>query len=206
MEIFKKIKLRKVLFAFLGVAILALGASILNVAGVGLDPNTAMNSGISSKLGTSLGIFQLCANAVILLFVFIFGRKLIGIGTVINMVLAGFLIDGFSSLYYKLFSFQMTFTYQVIYLIVGVLLFTLGASLYMSANLGNAPYDAIAPIIVEKTNFEYRKVRVCQDVIVVLIAFCFSGPIGVGTVINAFFTGPLIDFWNKKVSHPLIGE
>lgn len=192
------------LFALIGVAILALGAATLRVGQVGLDPYTAANIGIGDTLDLSLGVYQLGINIVILLLVFIFGRKYIGIGTIINMVLTGFFIDFFTWLYTDIFSIQLTIILRAILLIVGVLIFTFGASFYMSAKLGNAPYDAIAPIIVDRTNFRYRIVRVIQDIAFVLLAFLFGGPVGVGTVINAFFTGPLIEFWNTKVSEPLI--
>ncbi|MHC5217648.1 YczE/YyaS/YitT family protein [Enterococcus sp. LJL128] len=192
------------LFALLGVAILAFGAATLRIGQVGLDPYTAANIGIGETLGLSLGVYQLIINIVILILVFIFGRKYIGIGTVINMVLTGFFIDFFTWMYTNLFSIELNLITQAALLIIGVVIFTFGASFYMSAKLGNAPYDAIAPIIVDRTNVSYRLIRVSQDVFFVILAFIFGGPVGVGTVINAFFTGPLIEFWNKKVSEPLI--
>lgn len=192
------------IFAFIGVGILAFGAATLRVGQVGLDPYTAANIGIGETLGLSLGVYQLGINIVILLLVFIFGRKYIGIGTIINMVLTGFFIDFFTWLYQDIFTIELTLVIRALLLIVGVLIFTFGASFYMSAKLGNAPYDAIAPMIVDRTKFRYRSVRVVQDISFVLLAFVFGGPVGIGTVINAFFTGPLIEFWNTKVSEPMI--
>lgn len=192
------------IFALVGVAILAFGAATLRIGQVGLDPYTAANIGIGDTLGLSLGVYQLAINIVILILVFLFGRKYIGIGTIINMVLTGFFIDFFTWMYTDIFSIKLTLVIRAVLLVLGVLIFTFGASFYMSAKLGNAPYDAIAPIIVDRTNMSYRVVRVTQDIGFVLLAFLFGGPVGVGTVINAFFTGPLIEFWNKKVSEPLI--
>lgn len=195
----------KTFFAFLGVFILGFGAATLRVGGVGLDPYTAANTGVSQLLNFSLGTYQLLLNLAILFLVFIFGRKYIGIGTIINMVLVGYTIDFFTWFYETyIFTSSVSFIQQVILLIVGILLFTFGASLYMSAKLGNAPYDAIAPIIVDRTSFSYRVVRVIQDISFMLLAVISSGDVGVATIINAFFTGPLITFWNKKVSSPII--
>lgn len=199
----KEILLRS-LYALIGVAILAFGAATLRIGQVGLDPYTAANIGIGGVLGLSLGIYQLIINVVILGLVFIFGRKYIGIGTVINMVLTGFFIDFYTWIYTTFFTIKINLVSQSLLLIIGVIIFTFGASFYMSAKLGNAPYDAIAPIIVERTKAKYRVVRVIQDIFFVVLAFIFGGPVGIGTVINAFFTGPLIDFWNKKVSEPII--
>ncbi|WP_430601692.1 hypothetical protein IGJ02_001660 [Enterococcus sp. DIV0724b] len=192
------------LYALIGVAILAFGAATLRIGQVGLDPYTAANIGIGGVLGLSLGVYQLIINIIILGLVFIFGRKYIGIGTVINMVLTGFFIDFYTWIYTTFFTIKINLFSQAVLLILGVVIFTFGASFYMSAKLGNAPYDAIAPIIVEHTKAQYRTVRVIQDVFFVILAFIFGGPVGIGTVINAFFTGPLIDFWNKKVSEPII--
>lgn len=199
----KEIAIRS-LYALIGVAILAFGAATLRVGQVGLDPYTAANIGIGSVLGLSLGVYQLIINILILGLVFIFGRNYIGIGTVINMVLTGFFIDFYTWIYTTFFTIKINLLSQTVLLISGVVIFTFGASFYMSAKLGNAPYDAIAPIIVERTKAQYRLVRVTQDISFVILAFIFGGPVGIGTVINAFFTGPLIDFWNKKVSEPII--
>ncbi|WP_086444458.1 YczE/YyaS/YitT family protein [Candidatus Enterococcus lemimoniae] len=192
------------LYALIGVAILAFGAATLRIGQVGLDPYTAANIGIGNVLGLSLGVYQLMINFIILGIVFILGRSYIGIGTVINMVLTGFFIDFYTWIYTDFITIKINFFTQSLALVIGVLIFTFGASFYMSAKLGNAPYDAIAPIIVERTKFHYRSVRVSQDIFFVVLAFIFGGPVGIGTVINAFFTGPLIDFWNKKVSQPII--
>ncbi len=192
------------LYALIGVAILAFGAATLRIGQVGLDPYTAANIGIGNVLGLSLGVYQLMINFIILGIVFILGKSYIGIGTVINMVLTGFFIDFYTWIYTDFITIKINFFTQSLALVIGVLIFTFGASFYMSAKLGNAPYDAIAPIIVERTKFHYRSVRVSQDIFFVVLAFIFGGPVGIGTVINAFFTGPLIDFWNKKVSQPII--
>ncbi|MFK4565692.1 YitT family protein [Enterococcus sp. UD-01] len=193
-------------YALAGVAILAFGAALLRVGQVGLDPYTAANIGIGETLGLSLGVYQLIVNIVILILVFIFEKKYIGIGTIINMVLTGFFIDFYTGLFDAFFTTKMTIILQVVFLIVGIIIFTFGASFYMSAKLGNAPYDAIAPIIVDYTKSQYRIIRIAQDIFFVVLAFVFGGPVGVGTVINAFFTGPLIDFWNNNVSEPLIDK
>jgi uncharacterized membrane protein YczE len=191
-------------FALIGVAILGLGASLLRVGGVGLDPYTAANIGTGELLGLSLGVYQLLINLVLLLLVFFFGRRHIGIGTVINMVLTGFFIDFYTAVFEHFSVSPAGWLQQGFFLIIGILIFTFGASFYMSANLGSAPYDAIAPTIVERTKANYRVVRVIQDVAFATLGWLTDGPIGVGTFISAFLVGPLIKFWDDFVSVPII--
>ena len=199
----KEIAIRT-LYAFIGVAVLALGATFLREGNVGLDPFTSANIALGGVFGLSLGVYQLLVNLVILVAIFIFGRKYIGIGTVVNVVLAGFFIDLFTEVFSGLGVTANSMVMQGVFLLVGIVLFTFGASFYMSADLGNAPYDAIAPTIVDHTGWQYRVIRVIQDVAFTMLAFFFQGPVGIGTFINAFCTGPLISLWNNRVSVPLI--
>lgn len=194
----------RTIFAFLGVSVLALGVTVLQAGNVGLDPYTSANTALGHLFGLSLGVYQLLINIVILIFIFFFNKKYIGIGTIVNMVLTGFLIDIFSSLFENLGWEATTFLQQAIFLVIGTLIFTFGASLYMAPELGNAPYDAIAPVIVERTKMKYRVVRVIQDVLFATIGFIFGGPIGVGTFVSAFLTGPFISFWDKNVTKPIV--
>ena len=191
-------------FALLGVAIIGFGASLLRVGGVGLDPYTAANIGTGERLGLSLGVYQLMINLVLLILIFFFGRRHIGIGTVINMVLTGFFIDFYTKIF-ELFAVSPEGWLQKgLFLVIGILFFTFGASFYMSAKVGSAPYDAIAPTIVDRTKANYRVVRVIQDVAFATLGWITGGPIGIGTFISAFLVGPLIKFWDDYASVPFI--
>lgn len=57
---------KNVLLILIGLVIIGIGASTLRVAGLGVDPFTAMNIGLSSMFGMQLGIFQIIVNAFIL--------------------------------------------------------------------------------------------------------------------------------------------
>ena len=136
------------MISFIGVAILSMGTTFLRG---GLDSFTAVNTGISNKLGIGLGVYQLAVNLVIFIFILWLDRKQIGIGTILNMVLVGFEIQWFTTIYHQLFGYRTTFLIVAADTLIGLILFTLGASLYMAPDLGAAPYDAIAPIITQRT-------------------------------------------------------
>lgn len=192
----------KLLFSTLGVISISLGIAVCRVGGVGVDPFTAMNIGISARIGMDLGTYQLIVNAIILVFVFIMDRMLIGPGTIINMVGVGYLVQFFTWLF-DTFPLPGGFISAALHLIVGTLLFTLGVSLYLKTRMGVAPIDAIAPIAVERTRFGYTACRMTQDIVVAIIAIIAGGPIGIFTVVAAFFTGPFITMWNKILTLPL---
>lgn len=136
----------------------------------GLDSFTAVNTSISNKLGIGLGVYQLAVNLVIFIFILWLDRKQIGIGTILNMVLVGFEIQWFTTIYHQLFGYRTTFLIVAADTLIGLILFTLGASLYMAPDLGAVPYDAIAPIITQRTKLSYRTARITQDVLFMVAA------------------------------------
>ncbi|MHC9292115.1 YczE/YyaS/YitT family protein [Mycobacterium sp. LTG2003] len=195
---------RRSFWALVGVAVLGLGSAVLRVAQVGVDPYTAANIGISNTVGLDLGTYQLISNAVLLIPILFLGRMYIGIGSVINMVMTGYFIQWFSAMLSPLVPGEPTRLEQAVMFLIGITLFAAGASMYMTAALGNSPYDAVAPIIVDHTRLPYRVVRVAQDLVFVALALAFHGQVGIGTVMTAFFAGPLIDFFTEKVNKPLM--
>ncbi|MEI3231976.1 MAG: hypothetical protein V8S24_12570 [Gordonibacter pamelaeae] len=116
------------------------------------------------------GTFQLLVNLVILVAVFAFDKWQIGLGTIINMVFVGYLIELFTWMY-RLLPWQPSGLVSAgVHLVLGTLLFTLGVSLYLKTRMGVAPIDAIAPVIVARTRFSYTPVRMAQDILVTVVA------------------------------------
>ena len=178
----------KLLFSCIGVVCIALGTTVCRVGNVGVDPFTAMNLGLSALVGMDFGTFQLLVNLVILVAVFALDKWQIGLGTIINMVFVGYLIELFTWLYGLLPWQPSGLASAGAHLVIGTLLFTLGVSLYLKTRMGVAPIDAVAPVIVART---------AQDILVTVVALFAGGPIWVFTVVAAFMTGPLITAWNR---------
>lgn len=189
----------KALMSLIGITLISFGAALSQTMNMGLDPFTAINTGASELLGFTLGNYQLFVNAAILAIILFFDRKIIGWGTIFNLVLVGYMIEFFISM---LESFidptQFAFIVQLLITVVAILIFTFGVALYMDADLGVSPYDAIAPVITDRVSASYKTVRMIQDIIVVITAWILGGPVGVSTFITGFLAGPLIDFFSNR--------
>lgn len=193
------------LISIFGIALISFGAALSESMDMGLDPFTALNRGASSLLGFSLGNYQLFVNFVILAIVFFMKRSLIGWGTIYNMVLVGYLVDFFKGLFQSFFQVgDMSLWLRLLITVLAILIFTLGVALYMDIDLGVSPYDAITPVITDRTGWSYTPVRIAQDLVVVLSAYFLSGPVGISTLITGFFAGPLISFFSNHLSTPII--
>ena len=89
-------------------------------------------------------------------------------------------------------------------------------TLYMTADLGVSTYDAVAIVMSSKWKLgKFKYIRICTDLVCVVIGcvlFVAAGNslsmiptiAGVGTIITAFFMGPLIDFFNVKFARPFL--
>lgn len=193
----------------LGILFIGLCVSFLRLSGFGVDPFSAMNLGISGFIGWSFGTWQLLMNAVILVIVFFQARHCIGAGTIINMIFVGYIADFVCWLAQDVVQIEMSLLLRIIALVLAQLMASMGVALYMVADMGIAPYDSVA-IIIEKLTHQkipFHKARVLSDVVVVIVGIAFAiasgagiwAVAGIGTVINACFNGPLIQFFKTKL-------
>ncbi|UQZ89847.1 hypothetical protein C4J81_11750 [Deltaproteobacteria bacterium Smac51] len=195
---------KRLIATCVGIVFCAFGISLCLKGNVGLDPFGAFNKGMGALVGLSLGNFQLLINFILIAVIAYFKRSLIGAGTLINMFLVGYLIDLFSWLHSQVFSFPPGLWNSAIHLFLGLTFLTFGLSLYIMANLGVGPYDAISLVIVERVPIPFRICRIIQDSTAMILAWLLGAPIGIATILMAFSIGPLVTFWNRRVTRYIL--
>ena len=208
MKLFKRSLMMVTGILFIGICV---GAYRLSAFGV--DAFTCMNLGISGFLGMSFGAWRLLMNAAILAVVFLKARKCIGAGTIVNMVGVGYLADFICWLFRGV---EMTLPMRIGALALGSVFAGLGVAFYMVAEMGIAPYDSVAIMLenASKGRIPFQRARALSDVTVVIVGvvFCLlSGGelrliIGIGTICNALFNGPLIQFFKTHAAEPIMSR
>lgn len=208
---------KRIIMSILGVMAGAVSVAIFKMAAFGVDPFQSFMSGISRLIPISFGTLYVIVNAVLLLFSLISDRHYIGIATFINLFLLGYVTE-YS---YKLLQWlvpEPSVPLRIIFLIVGIVIICIGSSLYITADLGVSTYDAVALIMANKWKIgKFKFIRICTDVCcVVLGALMFiagGGRIGeipaiagIGTIITAFFMGPLIEFFNVHIARKILED
>ena len=191
-----------------GVAAIGISVGLMRLAALGLDPYTGMNYATSRLLGLNFGSWQLVVNLLLLVVVFLRFRKLIGLGTVINMVAVGYIADFVAWLARDL---SPAIWHRGLLLATGCVIMSLGAALYMVPEMGVSPYDAVALMLVRNRKVSFRVMRIATDAtcVVVAVLMCLLGStpwhtvVNAGTIITALFTGPLIQFFRTSVAEPL---
>lgn len=186
-----------------GLIIMGLGIALFKISLMGNDPSTAFVMAVGDKIGIDFAIVLIVANSVWFIAEFIFGRKYIGIGTFANWFGVGTLASGWVNLIESHFAISREFLPRILIMAFGVLILSLGASMYQTSDLGIAPYDVLSIILSDKLPIPYFWCRIFTDTVCALVAFLLGGLIGLGTLVCAVGLGPFITFFNKHVSEKL---
>lgn len=210
-------KTRRIFMSLFGVIICAVSVGIFKIAALGVDPFQSLMSGLDKLIPISFGTLYVIVNAVLLLFSLFADRHYIGIATFINLFLLGY-ITQWTYEFLQTVIVSPSMIVRLLCLLIAIVIICFGSALYMTADLGVSTYDAVALILVNKWHIgQFKYIRIVTDVICVLLGaglFLLGGGklaeiptiIGVGTIITAFFMGPLIEVFNQKVAIPMLNK
>ena len=98
-EYLKNINWKHVLIMCIGNVFMGMGIGIFKLAGLGTDPFSGMNMAVADMIGMAYGNFQLIVNIVLLIIEIAFGRRFLGIGTVVNAVCLAYITTFFYNIY-----------------------------------------------------------------------------------------------------------
>ena len=208
-------KTRRILMSLAGVLICAVSVGVFKLAALGVDPFQSLMSGLDHWLPIPFGTLYMLVNLALLVFSLLADRRNIGIATFINLFLLGY-ITQFTYELLQVWLPAPSMVIRVVCLIVGIVVLCFGSSLYMTANLGVSTYDAVAIVLSRKWKWgQFQYVRICCDLVCVALGvgiFLLSGGTlaqvpaiaGIGTVITAFFMGPLIQWFNTHMAEPML--
>ena len=206
---------RRIMMSLCGVIICAVSVGVFKLAALGVDPFQSFMAGLDALVPIEFGTLYVIVNAILLLFSLIVDRHNIGIATFINLFLLGYITQFTYELLQRLIP-DPSMIVRILCLAIGIVVICFGSALYMTADLGVSTYDAVAIVMSSKWKLgKFKYVRICTDLVCVVlgcILFVMAGNAigkiptiaGVGTIITAFFMGPLIDFFNEKFAKPLL--
>ncbi len=193
---------RRILMTVCGITLNGIAVGMFNFSDFGMDPFQVFAHGVWNLTPIGFGTFYMILNLILLAAMFFMDRAKIGLGTFINLFLLGYVAEFSGWVWDTLFP-HPGLALKCVFLVAGVLLISLAAALYFTADLGVSTYDVIALYLDAHTRFQFQYLRITTDVICVVIGFCLHATVGIGTLITAFFMGPVIAFFRRHVSEPL---
>jgi uncharacterized membrane protein YczE len=206
---------RRVWMSLCGVVVCAIAVGFFKIAAMGVDPFQSLMSGLDQLVPIPFGTLYVIVNVILLTFSLVFNRHNIGIATFINLFLLGYITQ------FTLETLQGWFpapglALRILFLVIGIGVICVGSALYMTADLGVSTYDSVAITMAHKWKWgKFQYIRIATDVVCVVLGtviFLIGGGtwaqvpeiVGIGTIITAFFMGPLIEFFNVRIARPLL--
>ena len=211
----KEEKTKRLIMTIGGVLTCGVSVGLYKLAAFGVDPFQVLLAGFAEIIPLEFGMVSILLNVAMLSFSFFADRHYIGIATFINLLFFGYIVQ------YSLAFFQSIFPGigilgRIVCFIIAVVVMCFGSAMYFTSDLGVSTYDAVSLIIVNTWKIgKFQYVRIISDcicvicgVILLVIGGVALGKIpesaGIGTIVTAFFMGPLIEFFNVKIARPFL--
>ena len=209
MKDISKLLPRRIVLAVLGVFLNGVSIGFFKSALFGVDPFQCLCNGLANRIPIRFGTLYMLINLVLLCIVFFMDRHYIGISTFLNLFLMGYIVE-FSEALLKNAVLEPGLALRIGFLAIGVVITCIAAALYYTARLGVSTYDAIPLHISDRRPkligrvLPFKLVRIIADLICTMTGVLLGATAGVGTVITALFMGPLISFFRRTLSEPLL--
>ena len=189
--------LTNALLASVGLFFFGAGTFLIIRADLGASPWDVFNLGLSKTFGILYGNASIAVSAVLLLTDWLLGEA-IGFGLILDAVIVGKTVDLLNWLDWVPYSASPVIS--VIMLLAGILLEVYSQFLYMKAALGCGPRDTLLVALKRRTNkIPIGIVNIVILATATLVGWLLGGPVGIGTLICAFCTGPAMQFAFRTV-------
>ena len=197
MDLFKA-DFKKIPLLLVGFALLSIGIMFTKRAVLGMDAWGVFHQGLSIHSKLTFGEVTILLGLVILIPSILLLKTKIGMGTILNILLIGLMID-FSD--YVFTYIPNTETEKIILLVIGLVVLTFGRALYISAGLGEGPRDGLFVGLSRITKIEIKYIKPAIELTVFLIGFLLGGADGLGTLFLAITSGYLVQTYFKLLRY-----
>lgn len=169
-----------------GQVFFGLGISMFVTARLGLAPWDVFHQGVATHTGLRLGwVIELTGLALLMLWIPL--RQRPGLGTILNAVVIGLVVDLIGN---HLPSTDRLLP-RLVYVAGAVVVIAIGSGLYIGAGLGAGPRDGIM-VGLARRGHSVRLVRTVLEAGVTVIGILLGGHIGIGTLAFVVGIGPLV--------------
>ena len=168
-----------------GIVVLGIGIAPILDAELGVAPWDVLHQGLSDVTGLSFGLVVVLVGLVVLL-TWIPLKQRAGIGTIINTLTVGFIVNGMLDLLPEVHNLAVRWAM----LLGGIVVTSFGMALYIGAGLGPGPRDGLMTAVAARGHPLWL-VRTVIELVALAVGFALGGDVGIGTVLFAFGIGPV---------------
>lgn len=184
-------RLKRMLLASAGLLLFAFGYYMQLRISIGGSPWHTLNQGLSQTVGITFGQASILVSVAVVAADLIM-REPIGIGTILDAFLVGWGADFF--LWLDPFPYQEGFVPSLVMLFASIVIVCFSQVIYMKAGLSCGPRDAMMVALGKRVRrVSMGVVNVVLSVVVFTVGYLLGGTVGLGTLINMFGTGIILD-------------
>ncbi len=189
--------LLNMLLAALSLFVNGFGIYLTIQANIGASPWDVLNLGLSKSLGVLYGTASIAVSLTILL-IDVLLREPIGIAMFIDAVVVGKAVDFFN--WTGLVPPCRSLFAAIPVLIAGLFIIAYTQYTYMYASLGCGPRDTLLVGLAKRVRrVPIGAVSIALLGTATLVGWLLGGPVGVGTILCAFGTGPIMQLAFRSV-------
>lgn len=185
---------RRIVRLLIGLVLFGLGLALMVAAGLGLAPWEVLHQGIARHTPIPIGTVGILTGLLVLI-LWIPLRERPGLGTVLNVVVIGVVID----LTLLWLDQPAAIGVRWSYLVVGLVMIGVASGYYIGAGLGPGPRDGLMTGLARR-GWRISWVRTGIEAAVLVAGWMLGGTVGVGTILFAFGIGPLVGFFLPRLS------
>ena len=177
-------------FFFTGLIFFGLGAAFsIKVKYLGLHPWDVLNVALFEHFGFSIGTWSIVVGLLLLSVSLLVRKKYVNIGTFLNALLIGPIMDLF--LWLDILPDASNNWTDYLLLLTGILLIGLGGGMYVAGGVGAGPRDGFMLSISERTGLSVVKARILVESIVLVIGYLLGGPVFWVTFVYTLILSPI---------------
>ncbi|MFE7082906.1 YitT family protein [Priestia megaterium] len=184
---------------FLGLIFYGLGNAIaVNVQYLGLHPWEVLNVALFNRFGFTIGTWSVICGLVLVLITFVVDRKYINIGTFLNALSIGPIMDFF--LHLNILPHETDHWWlNLLILFMGIVITGVGGGIYVAAGIGAGPRDGFMLSVSEKTRLSVSWARIVVESLILFIGLILGGPVFIMTFVYTFIQSPIFQFAMKRM-------
>ncbi|WP_243734936.1 YczE/YyaS/YitT family protein [Paenibacillus turpanensis] len=195
-----RINARSLLLYTGGILILTFGIALSIRANLGTGPFDALLVGLSSSVGLSVGSWELILGLLLIVLNAAALRRRPELAAAATALLTGIGIDLWLFLTEGWLQPQ-TLIGQALCFALSLPIGGLGIAIYLNSKVAPAPLDRSMLVVSQLTKLNVGLSRTLISVFLVVLAFVFHGPIGIGTLLAAVLSGPVLQWFMKRLQH-----
>ncbi|HSJ84108.1 MAG TPA: hypothetical protein VLA91_09860 [Acidimicrobiia bacterium] len=185
---------RRLAHLIVGLVLFGIGIGLMLQSDLGVPPWDVLHQGLARRFGMSVGVWSIIVSVGVLV-LWLPLREPYGLGTLLNAVIIGVVIDVTAVVLPEANSTGVAW----VMLIAGVVLIGIASGLYIGANLGPGPRDGLMTGIVRRGP-SIRLTRAMIEITVLTAGWILGGTLGVGTLIFALGIGPLVHYFLPRLA------